>query len=69
MKELIKLWPQMMGPTIAEYTQQIYLKNGTLYISLTSAVLRNELLMCREMLIKRLNKEIGSPLVKEIIFR
>ena len=38
--KLIKLWPQMMGPTIAEYTQQIYLKNGTLYISLTSAVLR-----------------------------
>lgn len=67
--KLIKLWPQMMGPTIAEYTQQIYLKNGTLYISLTSAVLRNELLMYREMLIKRLNKEIGSPLVKEIIFR
>ncbi len=67
--KLIKLWPQIMGKTIAEYTQRIYMKNGILYISLTSAVLRSELLMCREMLIKRLNKEMGIPLVKDIIFR
>lgn len=67
--KLIQLWPQMMGQTIAEYTQRIYIKNGVMYISLTSAVLRNELFMCRKMLIKRLNKEIGSSLVKDIIFR
>lgn len=67
--KLIKLWPQIMGQTIAEYTQRIYMKNGILYISLTSAVLRSELLMCREMLIKRLNEEMGTPLVKDIIFR
>ncbi|MBQ7824231.1 MAG: DUF721 domain-containing protein [Bacteroidaceae bacterium] len=67
--KLIKLWPQIMGQTIAEYTQRIYIKNGILYISLTSAVLRSELLMCREMLIKRLNEEMGTPLVKDIIFR
>lgn len=67
--KLIKIWPQIMGQTIAEYTQRIYIKNGILYISLTSAVLRSELLMCREMLIKRLNEEMGTPLVKDIIFR
>ena len=67
--KLIKLWPQIMGQTIAEYTQRIYIKNGILYISLTSAVLRSELLMCRAMLIKRLNEEMGTPLVKDIIFR
>lgn len=67
--KLIKIWPQIMGQTIAEYTQRIYIKNGILYISLTSAVLRSELLMCREMLIKRLNEEMSTPLVKDIIFR
>lgn len=67
--KLIKLWPAMMGTVVSEYTQKLYIKNGILYVNLTSAVLRSELLMCREMLIKRLNKEMGIPIVKDIIFR
>lgn len=42
-RRLISAWPEVLGPTIASYTRELYIKNQVLYVHLTSAALRQEL--------------------------
>ncbi len=62
-------WKDIVGKNAASLTKKIYLKEGTLYAYLNSSVLRNELLMMRETLIKRINDEAGEELVKKIVLK
>ncbi|WP_029905251.1 DUF721 domain-containing protein [Prevotella sp. 10(H)] len=62
-------WSQLLGSMINSYTTNIYLRNGTLYVSLNSSVLRSELLMAKDKLITKLNEHAGMYVVNDIIFR
>jgi len=62
-------WAELLGHAIASYTTNIYLRNGVLYVSLNSSVLRSELLMAKERLIKNLNEHAGMHVISDIIFR
>lgn len=66
---LIKAWPEVLGPAIASYTKELYIKNQVLYVHLTSAVLRQELMMGREILVRNLNAKVGAQVITNIIFR
>lgn len=65
----IDAWKNKLSPGIANYTQNIYVRDHVLYVSLSSAVLRNELILNREHLIKTLNDAIGEPFLNNIVFR
>ena len=58
------LWKEIFGEAVARYVRA-----GVLYVSLSSAVLRNELLSCKKSLLHRLNEEMGRLVVKDIILR
>ena len=45
---VIRAWGEILGPMVAQYTRNIYVKDKVLYVSLTSSVLRSELVLCRE---------------------
>ena len=47
-QRLLDAWPQILGPAIASYTKELYIRNQILYVHLTSAALRQELMMGRE---------------------
>lgn len=66
---LVQAWDDMVGPAIARYTDNLYIKNQTLYVHLSSAVLRQELMMARELLIKNLNRAVGAQVIVNIVFR
>lgn len=66
---LISNWEKIMGKPIARHTTNLYIKDKTIYISLDSSVLRNELLMRRESIISHLNEYAGEPVINKIIFR
>ena len=44
-------------------------KDKVLYVSLTSSVLRSELVLCRERLVKSLNDYAGSEVIQDIVIR
>lgn len=67
--KLIKSWNSLLGDSVARYTTKLYIHNRILYVQLSSAVLRNELSMCRNMLIQHLNKYIGTEVITDIIFK
>jgi len=67
--ELINSWEEIAGKAIARRTSKVYLKRGVLYIHLTSSVVRNELMMIREVLIQRLNEHAGDEIVKSVVLK
>lgn len=49
-------WGRVLGPSIASYTTNIYLRHGVLYVHLSSSVLRSELIMAKDKLTNTLNE-------------
>ena len=60
-QRLLDAWPQVLGPAAS--------RNQTLYVHLTSAALRQELMMGRELLVRTLNQRVGATVITNIIFR
>lgn len=67
-RRLLDSWPQLMGAHIASYTKELYIRNQTLYVHLSSAVLRQELLMGKDLIIRNLNKNVGAMVITNIVF-
>lgn len=67
-QRLLDAWPKVLGPA-ATYTSNLYIHNQILYVHLTSAALRQELMMGRELLVRNLNKVVGATVITNIIFR
>ncbi len=62
-------WKSLMGNGVNSYTRNVILKNGTLYVELTSAVLREELTYGKEKIIALLNEELRRDVVKNVVLR
>jgi len=67
--EIVNTWEEIVGKAIARHSSRVYIKEGTLYIHLDSPVVRNELLMIRELIKKRINEQAGEEMVKEVVLR
>ena len=66
---IIDSWEETVGKAIASRTSKVSIREGTLYISLKSSVVRNELMMLKESLRQKINEKAGGEYIKEIIFR
>ena len=66
---LVQAWRDVVGPVITKYTSNLYIKNQILYVHLTSSVLRQELMMGRDILVRNLNEKVGAQVIVNIIFR
>lgn len=62
-------WNEVMGPGISKYTTQIKCNSGTLFINLSSSVLRQELMYGRAKIIKNLNDHLGREMVEKLVLR
>ena len=62
----IAAWDEVVGPTIASYTQEKFIKNQTLFIKMTSPALRQDLSMMRTQLLTRIKDVVGSEVVTDI---
>jgi hypothetical protein len=62
-------WASLMGNGVNNYTREIMLKGTTLYVELTSSVLREELSHGKTKIIKMINEELKREVVKDIVLR
>lgn len=60
-------WEKIMGATIAKFTDKIEIRNGTLFIYTQIAPLKNELIFQKELIIERINENMGENLVREVV--
>ena len=61
-------WKNVMGKNINNYTTNITLNKQIIFVKLSSAPLKNELVYRADTIIKLLNKELGQKKIKEIKF-
>lgn len=61
------IWRRVVGPVVAEQTRQVRLVRGVLFVHITSAIMRNELMMRRDALVRAINKEAGIDIVVQFI--
>ncbi|MCG9793340.1 DUF721 domain-containing protein [Flavobacterium algicola] len=62
-------WANLMGNGVNSYTQNVVLKNSTLYVELTSSVLREELSLGKSKIIKMINEELRREVVTNVVLR
>jgi len=67
--EVRDAWKNLMGNGVNNYTREIMLKGTTLYVELTSAVLREELSYGKEKIVRMINEELKREVVKDVVLR
>jgi predicted nucleic acid-binding Zn ribbon protein len=67
--QIEEVWEELMGKTIARYTDSIQIVNQTLFISTSVAPLKNELLFQKEKIIQRVNEALGEKVIKDVVIR
>ena len=62
-------WVSLMGNGVNSYTKNVVLKGNTLYVELTSAVLREELSYGKDKIIKMINEELRRDIITSVVLR
>lgn len=65
---LVNSWEEVMGEGIARFTSEKFIKNQTLFVKITSPVVKNDLMMARSSIVKKLNDAVGCQVISEIRF-
>lgn len=62
-------WRDLMGNGVNNYTNSVKLHQETLYVELSSSVLREELSYGKDKIINMLNEALGKNLITKLILR
>ena len=62
-------WVSLMGNGVNSYTKNVTLRGTTLYVELTSSVLREELSHGKSKIVAMINEELRREIVKEVVLR
>jgi len=66
---VVDAWKSLMGNGVNSYTRNVVLKGSTLYVELTSSVLREELSHGKSKIITMINEELRRDVVKDVVLR
>ena len=64
-----EVWEQIMGKTIAKYTDKIQIINQTLFINTAVGPLKNELLYQKDKILERVNEALGEKVITEVVIK
>jgi len=67
--EIWRLWPEVVGQTVASRAQPLRIINGTLTVTVASPAWMQELRFLTAMMKEKLNDRLGAVLIKEIVLR
>lgn len=65
---VVELWGKVMGQSVSSRTNRIFVKNNKLFVELSSAPLKNDLILSQSIILKRINEHLGENFLKEIVF-
>ncbi|MDO4704513.1 DUF721 domain-containing protein [Tannerella sp.] len=66
---VVRAWGEVLGVSVSKATRSLYVRQGVLYVSVDSSVLRNELMLNRAHLVEKLNECAGSEVIRDIVVR
>ena len=65
---VIALWPKLMGKPIANRTTKLFFKDKKLIVELSSAPLKQELILSKKKILELFSIEIGPGIVEDVAF-
>lgn len=65
--QITDVWEQVMGKTVAKYTDSIKIYGDKLYITTAVAPLKQELLFQKDIIAQRVNEALGEKVIKEVV--
>ena len=66
---VLSVWEDLLSNQMRQHVGNAWIRGDKLFVPVTSAVWRQELHLRREEWRKRLNEEIGTEAISEIVFR
>lgn len=67
--EIKDVWLQLMGKTIAKYTDKIEIIQNTLFIHTSVGPLKQELLYQKEIIIQRVNEALKENVISKVVIK
>lgn len=67
--QIEEIWEQLMGKTIARYTDKIQIIHQKLFITTSVGPLKNELLYQKAQIIERVNEAFGEKVINEVVIQ
>lgn len=65
---VMNVWAKVVGDFVARQTSELFIRNQTLYVRLSSPALKSDLMMKRKQLAQQLNEEVGAFVVVDVSF-
>ncbi len=62
-------WTEIVGEAVARHAEVERIDKGRMYIRVSSAVWRNELMLRRDEIKRKINERFGAEVVQEVILR
>ena len=67
--QIESVWEEVMGKTIARYTDKIQIVNNTLFIYTSVGALKQELIYQKPKIIERVNEALQEKIITEVIIK
>ena len=67
--QIEEVWEQLMGKTIAKYTDKIEIIQYTLFIRTSVSPLKNELMFQKQQIIDRVNEKFGEKVISNVVIQ
>ena len=67
--EIWRLWPEIVGQTIASRAMPLRIIKGTLTVAVSSGPWKQELTFLKTAMIEKLNARLGGVIVREIVLK
>jgi hypothetical protein len=67
--QIESVWAELMGKTIARYTDKIEIIHSTLFIRTSAGPLKQELLYQKDKIIERINEAMGEKVISEVVIQ
>jgi hypothetical protein len=67
--QIEEVWLELMGNTIAKYTDKIYIFDQKLFIETSVGPLKNELGFQKQQIIDRVNEKMGEKIITDVIIK
>ncbi len=63
----LRMWPEIVGERISKVTEAKGLTDGKMFVKVQNDSWRNEITFYKQEIIQKINREVGSKIVKDII--
>lgn len=67
--QIESIWEEVMGKTIARYTDKIQIVNNTLFVYTSVGALKQELVYQKPKIIERINEALQEQAITEVVIK